>query len=79
MLVIAFIFGIIAYLLLKLDYSPVPLLLGLILGPIAEVNLKRALTISDGSVSIFFTSPISLLFILLTIIGIFTIIKRNKA
>jgi putative tricarboxylic transport membrane protein len=43
-----------------------PLVLALILGPMAESNLRRALTLSQGDVSILFTRPISLLFLVLT-------------
>lgn len=67
---VAIVFGVIAYILLKFDISPVPLLLGIILGPLAEKNLIRALTISEGSMSIFVTRPISVFFIVLTLIGI---------
>ena len=41
-------------------------MLALILGPMAESNLRRALTLSQGDVSILFTRPISLLFLVLT-------------
>ena len=40
-----------------------PIILGLILGNLAGKNLQRALVISDGSISIFFTRPISLVLI----------------
>lgn len=68
---IAVCFGILGYFLIKLGFSPVPLLLGIILGPIAESNLGRALVISEGSMSIFVTRPISVLFIALTLLSIF--------
>jgi putative tricarboxylic transport membrane protein len=54
------------------------MLLGIILGPMAESNLKRAMTISDGSISIFFTRPISLVFIILTIFGAYTSLRQGK-
>jgi putative tricarboxylic transport membrane protein len=44
-----------------------PLVLALILGPIAESNLRRALTLSQGDPSILVTRPISLLFLVLTL------------
>ena len=42
-----------------------PLVLALILGPMAESNLRRALALSEGSIATFITRPISLLFLVL--------------
>ncbi|MPY90264.1 MAG: hypothetical protein GEU99_20360 [Luteitalea sp.] len=47
-----------------------PLVLGLILGPMAEANLRRALAISEGGLFIFFTRPLSLLFLLLAVLTV---------
>ena len=58
-LIIVGIFGVVGYLLLKIEIPQAPLLLSMILTPIAETNFRRALVISDGSYGIFFTSPIS--------------------
>jgi TctA family transporter len=52
-------FGIIGYLFIKLGAEPAPLLLGFILGPIMEENLRRALLLSRGNWSVFITSPLS--------------------
>lgn len=72
------IFGIISYILSKLGFSMIPMLLGVVLGPIAEVNLRRSLVLSDSGITIFFTRPISLVFIILTILFSFFIIRKNK-
>ncbi len=61
--------GLLGYLMKKLDYPIVPLILALVLGKLAENSLRQALTLSGGSVSIFFTRPISLLFITLAILA----------
>jgi TctA family transporter len=53
------IFGIIGYAFIKLGCEPAPLLLGLILGPMMEENLRRALLLSRGTWSVFVTRPIS--------------------
>ncbi len=53
-------FGIVGYLLVKLDCPPAPMLLGLILGPLIEENLRRSLIISHGDPTVFVTRPISL-------------------
>jgi len=52
-------FGIVGYAFLKLGCEPAPLLLGLILGPMMEENLRRALLLSRGDWSVFATRPIS--------------------
>ena len=50
-----------------MDFQLVPILLGIVLGPLAEKNFRRALLLSDGSLSIFVTRPISLLFLLIAV------------
>jgi putative tricarboxylic transport membrane protein len=52
-------FGIIGYAFHKLECEPAPLLLGLILGPMMEENLRRALLLSRGDWSVLVTRPIS--------------------
>jgi TctA family transporter len=52
-------FGLIGYIFIKLGCEPAPLLLGLILGPMMEEYLRRALLISRGDWSVFVTRPIS--------------------
>ena len=53
------IFGIIGYVFKKLDYPLAPLVLALVLGDMAENALRQSLIMSQGSLSIFFTRPIS--------------------
>jgi putative tricarboxylic transport membrane protein len=53
------IFGVIGYLFIKLGVEPAPLLLGYILGPMMEENLRRALLLSRGDWSTLVTRPIS--------------------
>jgi len=52
-------FGVIGYAFLKLGAEPAPLLLGFILGPMMEENLRRALLLSRGDWSVFVTRPLS--------------------
>ena len=52
------------YLLIKLGCEPAPLILGLVLGPMMEEYLRRALLISLGDPSVLVTSPISLAFLI---------------
>lgn len=53
------IFGVIGYGFIKLGMEPAPLLLGFILGPMMEENLRRALLLSRGDWSVFVTRPLS--------------------
>jgi TctA family transporter len=62
------IFGVLGILWRVLDCSPVPLMLGFVLGPMLEENMRRALLMSDGDPSVFFTRPISLVFNVVTIL-----------
>ncbi len=53
------IFGVIGYAFIKLGCEPAPLLLGFILGPMMEENLRRAMLLSRGDWSVFVTRPLS--------------------
>ncbi|WP_338608687.1 tripartite tricarboxylate transporter permease [Pelagibacterium nitratireducens] len=53
-------FGILGYVLYRLKCEPAPLLLGFVLGPLLEENLRRAMMMSRGSPVTFFDRPISL-------------------
>jgi putative tricarboxylic transport membrane protein len=60
--------GIFGYILRKLDFPLSPILLGFILGGLMEQNLRRALSISNGSLDILWSSPITLGVWVLTVI-----------
>jgi putative tricarboxylic transport membrane protein len=53
------IFGIVGYLMRRFDFPVAPAIIGMILGPLAEQNFRRALSITQGDYSVFFTHPIS--------------------
>ena len=74
---IILIFGIVAYFLRRMDFQLVPILLGIVLGPLAEKNFRRALVLSDGSLDIFFTRPISCAFILIAVGSILLFAWKN--
>ncbi len=63
-LAVAF-FGVLGYFLIRLGCEPAPLLLGFVLGPLLEENLRRALIISRGDPSVFVSRPISLTLLVL--------------
>jgi putative tricarboxylic transport membrane protein len=52
-------FGLIGYWLVKHDFEPAPMLLGFVLGPLMEENLRRAMLIARGDATVFLTRPIS--------------------
>ncbi|MBW2149360.1 MAG: tripartite tricarboxylate transporter permease [Deltaproteobacteria bacterium] len=71
-------FGVLGYFMYLYEYPIPPLVLAMIMGPMAEQNLRRTLNISDGSFMVFFTRPISLTLILLIIIGCYTSITKLR-
>ncbi len=54
------IFGVVGYFLQKVDIHPAPIILGMVLGPMFEVNLRRSLILADGSLMPYFTRPVCL-------------------
>ncbi|NLZ76546.1 MAG: transporter, partial [Spirochaetales bacterium] len=60
-----FVFGILGIIMGFLKMPGAPFLLGIILGNMADENLRRALLLTDADISIFFTRPISIFFIVL--------------
>ena len=74
---VALIFGVISYLMRKLELPAVPMLLGLVLGGMTETNFRRALLISDGSPTIFFSSIFCWIFIALIVIVIGGVLRGN--
>lgn len=74
---VAIAFGFIGYFMKKFGFPGAPLVLGVILGPIAEKNLDRALQLSRNDWTIFFRRPIALTFILLSVAMILWTIISN--
>ncbi len=68
--IISLIFGVLGYIMLRGGFTPVPLLLGLVLGEMVEYNYHRAMMISGGSYAIFFSSTISKVLIGLIILSL---------
>jgi putative tricarboxylic transport membrane protein len=80
--VISAVFGVIGYWLVKHDFEPAPMLLGFVLGPLMEENLRRAMLIARGDWMVFFTRPISAgllgVAILLLIVSTLPKIRRRR-
>jgi putative tricarboxylic transport membrane protein len=62
------IFGVVGYVCAKLECEPAPMILGFILGPLMEENLRRAMLLSRGDPTVFFTKPISATFMIASVI-----------
>ncbi|MGH7462866.1 MAG: tripartite tricarboxylate transporter permease, partial [Longimicrobiales bacterium] len=81
-LVIALFFGALGYLFIKFDCEPAPLLLGFVLGPMMEENLRRALVLSRGDPTVFFTRPLSLGLLIvaaaLLVVVVFPAVRRTR-
>ncbi|MBW2427936.1 MAG: tripartite tricarboxylate transporter permease [Deltaproteobacteria bacterium] len=75
---LSLVIGVIAYFMEYYDYPVSPILLALILGPMAEQNLRRTLIISHGDPTIFFLRPISAGFIILALVVIISSYYRIK-
>jgi len=74
---IALIFGVIGYIMKKNNFPAAPVVLGVILGPIAEDELGRALIISHGDWTVLFQSPIAIFFYVISIFSLLSSLKRQ--
>ena len=63
-------FGVLGYFMKQHGYPGAPLVLGVILGPIAEQNLNRAMLTSNNDIAILFQRPISCAFLILSVVSI---------
>lgn len=76
---VAIVFGVIGFAMKKFGYPGAPLVLGIVLGPIAEANLNRALILSGNSWMTFLTHPISCIFLISSFLIIaYSMIKNIK-
>lgn len=64
------IFGIVGYFVRKFNYPATTLILGLVLGPLAEINFVRAVSLSQGDMTTFFTRPISLTLLIIGLLSL---------
>jgi len=75
---IALTFGLLGFILNKLDIPSSPILLAIILGPMAETNLRKSLILYEGSWSFLYDRPIALAFILFAAFSVYSTIKLKK-
>src|SRR3989442_2502751 len=71
------VFGLLGVVFMKLECEPAPLLLGFVLGPMMEENLRRALLLSRGDPTVFLTRPISLGMLLAAVLLLVLIVLPN--
>jgi len=74
---VMFFFGMVGYVMRKLDFPAAPMVLALVIGRLVEMSLRQSLTISHGSISIFFTRPISSVLIAIAMISLFSPLLRR--
>ena len=67
-------FGVLGYVFAKLKCEPAPMLLGFILGPMMEENLRRSLTLSRGDPLIFLRSPISVTMLIIALLALLLVL-----
>lgn len=72
-------FGFLGFVARRLGFPIAPLAIGLVLGNLCEVNLRRSLLISKGSLSIFFTRPVSVLIIGIALLMLFSPVLKKFA
>lgn len=76
--VIAWLLGILAYVLRRFDFPVAPVLLALVLGPLLEQEFRRAMTVSSLDLSIFISRPISATLLALSVISITTSVVASR-
>jgi len=67
---LSIIFGLVGYLLTLLDVPLTPMVIAMVLGDICESNMRRGVNMASGSYSIFFTRPVSLVLIIISVISL---------
>ncbi|KDE66925.1 tripartite tricarboxylate transporter permease [Fusobacterium necrophorum] len=75
---IMFVFGLIGYVVNKLELNSASIVLALILGPIGESGLRRSIILNHGKLDILFKSPVSIFLIVCTILSLFSPMIMKK-
>jgi TctA family transporter len=68
-------FGLLGVVLALLDCEPAPLLLGMVIGPLMEENLRRALALADGDPMIFVQRPISAVILAIAMLAVLSLVS----
>lgn len=75
---VTFVFGIIGYIMSKIKMPSSPIVLAVILGPMLETNLRKAVLMYEGSYSFLYTRPITVVFLILTVLSMISALKKKK-
>ena len=70
-------FGVVGYLLSKFNYPLTPVILGFVLGSMAELNFRRGMMLTQGSLLPFMTQPISLVFLLAAVLSVVLSVRKQ--
>ncbi len=62
--------GVLGVVMRRFDFPAAPVVVGMILGPLAEAQLRNAMSISEGSAMVFLQSPVSLILLLVVVVGV---------
>jgi putative tricarboxylic transport membrane protein len=71
-------FGVLGYVMTRYDFPLSPILLALILGPLAEANLRRALVVSGGDWTILVSRPIAVGLMVLAVVSLVLSVMKYK-
>jgi putative tricarboxylic transport membrane protein len=74
-----FLFGALGYAMRRLGFTPIPMIIAFVLGPLLEDGLRRSLSLSGGSLGIFFQRPITIAVLLLATLAIILLVRRTLA
>jgi len=82
-LVLLYLIGGLGFLMRRFDFPTAPVIIGMILGPFAETEFRRAMTISNGDWTVFYTHPLSATLLAIAVIGlvgpqIYTLLRRRQ-
>jgi putative tricarboxylic transport membrane protein len=69
-LVLLLVIGLLGFAMRRFGWPVAPAVIGLILGPVAETNLRRALAISDGDLGVLVSSPFSVVVLLVAVLAV---------
>ncbi len=83
-LILLYVVGLIGFLMRRFDFPTAPVIIGMILGPLAEQNFRQAMTISQGDISVLLTRPLSATLLALACVAImapqiYNVLQRRKA
>lgn len=75
---VALAFGVIGYFMKKANIPSSPAVLAIILGPMAETNLRRSVIMYQGSFSFLWTRPITIAFLLLSVVSMISVVRTTR-